>query len=225
MVQRDDGLGDHQLRLGHCGRGRRLELLGRSDHPLAEVLHTHAGQDGRCRGGHRDSIGRLNLVWYGGRLRLGNRPWLSYGVGFSDSFGVSCDFGRRIRAGLCSWIRFGDEFGFGDSVRLGDGLGFGFGLGGFLRRRHGFYLSCGFGLGDAFGFGLDCVVRVGDVVRLSCGFGFGRKRIFRAGDVLWFSCGRVFRLGQDYLPGENIISAGSVQLGAGLSEPVPLRDR
>ena len=37
--------------------------------------------------------------------------------------------------------------------------------------------------------------------------------------------GRVFRLGQDYLPGENIISPGSVQLGAGLSEAVPLKER
>ncbi len=37
--------------------------------------------------------------------------------------------------------------------------------------------------------------------------------------------GRVFRLGQDYLPGENIISPGRVQLGVGLSEAVPLKDR
>ena len=32
--------------------------------------------------------------------------------------------------------------------------------------------------------------------------------------------GRVFRLGQDYLPGENMISPGSVQLGVGLSDAV-----
>jgi hypothetical protein len=36
---------------------------------------------------------------------------------------------------------------------------------------------------------------------------------------------RVFRLGQDYLPGENVISPGRVQLGVGLSEAVPLKDR
>ena len=37
--------------------------------------------------------------------------------------------------------------------------------------------------------------------------------------------GRVFRLGQDYLPGENLISPGSIQLGVGLSEAIGLRDR
>jgi hypothetical protein len=37
--------------------------------------------------------------------------------------------------------------------------------------------------------------------------------------------GRGFRLGQDYLPSENIISPGSVELGVGLSEAVPLKDR
>ena len=37
--------------------------------------------------------------------------------------------------------------------------------------------------------------------------------------------GRVFRLGQDYLPGENIISPGSVQLGVGLSDSIALKDR
>ena len=37
--------------------------------------------------------------------------------------------------------------------------------------------------------------------------------------------GRVFRLGQDYLPGENLISPGKVQLGVGLSDAVPLRER
>jgi hypothetical protein len=37
--------------------------------------------------------------------------------------------------------------------------------------------------------------------------------------------GRVFRLGQDYLPGENVISPGRVQLGVGLSDAVPLRER
>ena len=37
--------------------------------------------------------------------------------------------------------------------------------------------------------------------------------------------GRVFRLGQDYLPGGNIVSPGSVQLGVGLSEAVTLADR
>jgi hypothetical protein len=37
--------------------------------------------------------------------------------------------------------------------------------------------------------------------------------------------GRVFRLGQDYLPGENVISHGKVQLGVGLSEAVLLKDR
>ena len=37
--------------------------------------------------------------------------------------------------------------------------------------------------------------------------------------------GRVFRLGQDYLPGENLISPGKVQFGVGLSGAVPLRDR
>jgi len=36
---------------------------------------------------------------------------------------------------------------------------------------------------------------------------------------------RVFRLGKDYLPGENRISSGKVQLGVGLSDAVPLRDR
>jgi hypothetical protein len=36
---------------------------------------------------------------------------------------------------------------------------------------------------------------------------------------------RVFRLGQDYLPGGNIISPGSVQLGVGLSEAVTLAER
>ena len=37
--------------------------------------------------------------------------------------------------------------------------------------------------------------------------------------------GRVFRLGQDYLPGENLISPGKVQLGVGLGDAVPLTDR
>ncbi len=37
--------------------------------------------------------------------------------------------------------------------------------------------------------------------------------------------GRVFRLGQDYLPAENLISPGKVQLGVGLSDAVPLRER
>jgi len=37
--------------------------------------------------------------------------------------------------------------------------------------------------------------------------------------------GRVFRLGPDYLPGENIISPGSVQLGVGLSDAIALHDR
>jgi len=37
--------------------------------------------------------------------------------------------------------------------------------------------------------------------------------------------GRVFRLGQDYLPGENLISPGKAQFGVGLSDAVPLRDR
>jgi hypothetical protein len=37
--------------------------------------------------------------------------------------------------------------------------------------------------------------------------------------------GRVFRLGQDYLPGENLISPGKVQFGVGLSDAVPLRER
>ena len=37
--------------------------------------------------------------------------------------------------------------------------------------------------------------------------------------------GRVFRLGQNYLPGENVISPGKVQLGIGLSDAVPLRDQ
>jgi hypothetical protein len=36
--------------------------------------------------------------------------------------------------------------------------------------------------------------------------------------------GRVFRLGRDYLPGENLISPGKVQMGVGLSEAVPLAD-
>lgn len=35
---------------------------------------------------------------------------------------------------------------------------------------------------------------------------------------------RVFRLGQEYLPGENAISPGSVQMGVGVSDAVPLRD-
>jgi hypothetical protein len=35
---------------------------------------------------------------------------------------------------------------------------------------------------------------------------------------------RVFRLGRDYLPGENLISPGTVQIGVGLSEAVPLSD-
>jgi hypothetical protein len=35
----------------------------------------------------------------------------------------------------------------------------------------------------------------------------------------------VFRLGQDYLPGENLISPGKVQFGVGLSDAVPLRER
>ena len=34
--------------------------------------------------------------------------------------------------------------------------------------------------------------------------------------------GRVFRLGRDYLPGENVISPGKVQFGVGLSDAVPL---
>ena len=37
--------------------------------------------------------------------------------------------------------------------------------------------------------------------------------------------GRAFRLGQNYLPGENIISPGSIQLGVGLSQAIELRDR
>jgi hypothetical protein len=37
--------------------------------------------------------------------------------------------------------------------------------------------------------------------------------------------GRVFRLGQDYLPGENLIAPGKVQFGPGLSEAVPLKER
>jgi hypothetical protein len=37
--------------------------------------------------------------------------------------------------------------------------------------------------------------------------------------------GRVFRLGQDYLPGDNLISPGKLQLGVGLSDAVPLRER
>ncbi len=37
--------------------------------------------------------------------------------------------------------------------------------------------------------------------------------------------GRVFRLGQDYLPAENLISPGSIQLGVGHSDPVALNDR
>lgn len=37
--------------------------------------------------------------------------------------------------------------------------------------------------------------------------------------------GRVFRLGRDYLPGENVISPGKIQFGVGLSDAVPLRDR
>jgi hypothetical protein len=36
---------------------------------------------------------------------------------------------------------------------------------------------------------------------------------------------RAFRLGQNYLPGGNMISPGSVQLGVGLSEAVPLAER
>jgi hypothetical protein len=36
---------------------------------------------------------------------------------------------------------------------------------------------------------------------------------------------RAFNLGTDYLPGENRISPGKVQLGAGLSDAFPLRDR
>jgi hypothetical protein len=32
-------------------------------------------------------------------------------------------------------------------------------------------------------------------------------------------------LGQNYLPGENLISPGSIQLGVGLSEAIGLRDR
>jgi hypothetical protein len=36
---------------------------------------------------------------------------------------------------------------------------------------------------------------------------------------------RVFRLGTDYLPGENLISPGKVQLGVGLSERLPLHDQ
>lgn len=35
---------------------------------------------------------------------------------------------------------------------------------------------------------------------------------------------RVFRLGRDYLPGENLITPGKVQLGVGLSDAVPLAD-
>ena len=35
---------------------------------------------------------------------------------------------------------------------------------------------------------------------------------------------RVFRLGQDYVPGENVISPGSVQLGVGVSNAVALKD-
>ena len=37
--------------------------------------------------------------------------------------------------------------------------------------------------------------------------------------------GRIFRLGKDYLPGENVVSPGKVQMAVGLSEPVPLADR
>jgi hypothetical protein len=36
--------------------------------------------------------------------------------------------------------------------------------------------------------------------------------------------GRVFRLGRDYLPGENLIASGKVQIGVGLSDAVPLSD-
>jgi hypothetical protein len=35
---------------------------------------------------------------------------------------------------------------------------------------------------------------------------------------------RVFRLGQDYLPGENVISPGRVTMGVGVSDAVPLKD-
>jgi hypothetical protein len=35
---------------------------------------------------------------------------------------------------------------------------------------------------------------------------------------------RVFRLGRDYLPGENLISPGKIQIGVGLSDAVPLAD-
>ena len=35
---------------------------------------------------------------------------------------------------------------------------------------------------------------------------------------------RVFRLGRDYLPGENLISPGKVQIGVGLSDALPLAD-
>jgi hypothetical protein len=36
---------------------------------------------------------------------------------------------------------------------------------------------------------------------------------------------RVFRLGQDYLPGKNLVAPGSVQLTTGISESIPLADR
>jgi hypothetical protein len=36
---------------------------------------------------------------------------------------------------------------------------------------------------------------------------------------------RVFRLGKDYLPGSNLSSPGSIRIGAGLSDPTPLKDR
>ncbi|HET7221225.1 MAG TPA: hypothetical protein VFJ02_24385, partial [Vicinamibacterales bacterium] len=36
---------------------------------------------------------------------------------------------------------------------------------------------------------------------------------------------RVFRLGQEFLPGENVISPGRVQLGIGISDPIVLKDR
>jgi len=41
-------------------------------------------------------------------------------------------------------------------------------------------------------------------------------------DIEWT---RVFRLGQDYLPGENRVSPGSVRMNVGLSEAVALKDR
>jgi hypothetical protein len=34
----------------------------------------------------------------------------------------------------------------------------------------------------------------------------------------------VFRLGQDYMPGVNAIAPGSVKMGVGVSDPVPLTD-